>query len=210
MTLKPKILLRVYVLTLLIIVVMSVTYYYLFTRDVRERSHQNVRRTFDVVFDDLTVRVEAVRSKVDLFIQTSLSRPMYMLDIVQRQQMPSEKMSTWQFKKIMTYLGVMTSNMQEFGRLVDASEILVYSSDRTLLAMYQYTNGETLSGVYVPGFDPKVFIPVGPDDRWYAMLNSFEEVPQQPIPATLTISPSSRIPKYWFVSSMRGSNQWRG
>jgi len=75
MTLRPKILLRVYLLTLLIIVVMSVTYYYLFTRDVRERSHQNVRRTFDVVFDDLSARVEAVRSKIDLFVQTSLSRP---------------------------------------------------------------------------------------------------------------------------------------
>ena len=117
-----------------------------------------------------------------------LNRPMYILDIVQRQQMSSQEMSIWQFKKVMTYLGLITSNMQEFGILVDASKILIYDNDRNLLAMYQHTDEEKLLGVYVLGFDPKAFIPIHPGDRWYAMLKSFEEVLLQSLPAKLTLS----------------------
>ena len=75
MTLRHKILLRIYVLTFLIIVAMSVTYYFLFTRDIRERSHQNVKMTFNLILDDLLTKIRTVSSKIEQFVHDSLASP---------------------------------------------------------------------------------------------------------------------------------------
>ena len=73
-------------LTFLIILAMSGMYYYLFTKDIRERSYHNVIMAFDLIFDDLRTHVDDAVSKIDLFVQTSLVKPMYVLKMFQSQQ----------------------------------------------------------------------------------------------------------------------------
>ncbi len=188
MTLKRKILIRIYVLTLLIILAMSGTYYYLFTRDVRERSHQNVTMTFNLILDDLSTRVSNVSSKVDQFVQASLTKPLYTVQMLQSQREPSEQESSvWYVKRVMTYLHTIATRMREFGTLVEATEILVYGKQRNLLAAYRHEEGKKETGVYLPRVSDAAFVLIHPDDRWYATLRTIEEIPLEPLPENLSI-----------------------
>ncbi len=183
MTLRRRILIRIYFLTFLIILAMSVTYYYLFTRDIRERSYQNVTLVFNLVFDDLQTRVQSVLSKIDHFVQADLVNPMNVIQLFQEQQDPSEEeVSIWNIKKLMTYLSSMASGMYEFGTLIDATEVFVYDTDRNLLAAYQALGNEKIAGVYLPRVDDEAFVLIQPDDIWYATLQDIAEIPLQPLP----------------------------
>ena len=72
MKLTWKILLRNTILTLLIIVAMSATYYYLFTRNIRERSQQSIALGYAQIFDDLGARAATISAKFGNFIQDSV------------------------------------------------------------------------------------------------------------------------------------------
>ena len=191
MTLKRKILFRIYVFTFLIILAMSGTYYYIFTRDIRERSYQNVTMAFNLIFDDLRTQVDDAVSKVDHFVQTALLNPMYVIQMFQSQQNASEQeISVWYVKKMMTYLSSIATGVHEFGTLIDATEILVYDQQRHLLAVYQHEGQEEVTGVYLRGLNDKAFVLMRPDDMWYASLQNIAEIPLQPLPETLpTIYP---------------------
>jgi len=195
MTLKRKILFRIYSLTFLIILAMSVTYYYLFTKDIRERSHQNVTKTFNLIMDDLSTKTNTIAPKVDGFVQTSLTSPMYTLQMVQTQQEPSEQESpVWYVKKVMTYLHTIASRMSEFGTLVEATEILVYGDQRNLLAAYRHEGEEKTTEVYLPEINKDMVVQIHPDDRWYATLQSIEEIPFRSLPEGLPTVYQDDIP----------------
>jgi hypothetical protein len=131
MTLQRKILLRIYVLTLLIILAMSVTYFYLFTHNIRNRSHQRVAMAYEIIFDDLRTRVKTVMPQIDQFIQTALISPVYMIHMFQIQQDTSvQELSVRDITKKMTYLSGIALEMHEFTKLVEAREFLLYDQNR--------------------------------------------------------------------------------
>ena len=201
MTLKRKILIRIYFLTFLIILAMSITYYYLFTRDIRERSYQNVTMAFNLVFDDLQTRVQSVLSKIDHFVQANLVNPMNVIHLFQSQQEPSEEeISIWYIKKLMTYLSSIASGMYEFGTLIDATEVFVYDTDRNLLAAYQEMGGKKIAGIYLPKLDKEAFVLIQPDDIWYATLQKISEIPFQALPKHFPTSYQGDIPETMTVS----------
>ncbi|GAK55251.1 hypothetical protein U27_02083 [Candidatus Vecturithrix granuli] len=82
MTLRKKILLLIYVLMFLIILAMSATYYMLFTNQIEEHSHNQVINAFTLIFDDIDTRVRNITAKFEQFISTSLSGPIYMIQLI--------------------------------------------------------------------------------------------------------------------------------
>jgi signal transduction histidine kinase len=196
MTLKRKILVRIYILTFLIIVAMSVTYYYLFTNNIRKRSHQQVTMAYDLIFDDLHTLVNTVVPKINQFTKTSLSNPMYVIRMFQGQPEPlTQTLSVWDITKMMTYLSDVASEMRRFGKLIEAREILIYDKQRDLLAAYRSENEEPTIGVYLPEVKEGVFIPIRPDDLWYATLQNLDEIPQQPVPTYIPVVYEGVIPE---------------
>ncbi|MCP4401275.1 MAG: hypothetical protein GY801_28750, partial [bacterium] len=195
MTLKRKILIRFNVLTLLIILAMAGTYYYLFTRDFRERSYQNVTMAFNLIFDDLRTRTDTVVSKIDPFVQSSLVNPMYVLQMLQSQEETSEQdLSVWYVKKMMTYLSSIATGIHDFGTVIDASVILVYNKQQRLLAAYRPEGSENVTGVYLPEVNQEAFILMGPDDIWYATLQDISELPLQPLPKNVPTNYPAPMP----------------
>ncbi len=183
MTLKRKIILRVYVLTILIIMAMSVAYYYIFTRDMRERSQQNLSMAFKQVFDDLSTRTNTVQSKIEHFITSSLVNPLYMIQRLRTQQRTSnEAMSLWHVKKIMTYLASMSARTEEFATLSDAMQIVIYDREGEMYVVSRQAADNTFNtATYLSEVNPDGVIPMKTGDRWYAMLKTLNEIPFQPL-----------------------------
>ena len=196
MTLRRKLLVRIYTLTILIILAMSGTYYYIFTKDIRERSQQSVSTTFNLILDDLSTRVATVSSKIDQFVEGSLSSPIYTIQMLQSQQDTSDRDAVlWNIKRSMTYFHLLTTKMREFGGLVGATEIHVYGSQRNLLAMYQQEGEKAETAVFFPTTHPKMMVPIAPDDRWFAMIQSLEELPLRPAPEKLPLEFQGDFPQ---------------
>ena len=185
MTLQRKILVRIYVLTFLLILAMSATYFYLFTRNIRARSYQGITLAFTQVFDDLATRVHSTLPKAESFVLNELSGPLYTLLTLQSQQDPSAASALWDVKKMLTYLSTISNRVQDFGELTDATEILVYGRHRRLIAAYRPQTSQELNYGYLPSVLPGALIPFRPDDRWPATLAVLDEIPQLPLPDDL-------------------------
>ncbi len=200
MSLRQRILTRIYLLTLLLVLAMSLTYFYLFTQDVRERSQQVLTTAFTLVFDDLGNRAENVASKLDHFIQTSLANPTYMIDMFQAQQDPSQPPTIWYIKKLMTYLNAITQGMYEFSALSEASQIVLYDKHGKLLAMYRQDADAAMSGAYLAELRGGMFVEFRPNDRWYALLQSLDEIVAAALPDDVPLMFQEAMPKQMQVS----------
>lgn len=195
MTLRRKFLIRISSLTLATILAMSGTYYMLFTRHIRERSHQNVEMTFNLILDDLSTKVETVSSKIDAFIESSLAGPMYTIQLLQSQQDSSDQEAVlWSVKRRMTYLHILTTKMREFGTLVEASEILIYGNQGDLVATYYLESDGKTTLVYFSDIWETMVVPIQPDDRWFATIQALDEVPLQSIPEQTALTYQDTIP----------------
>jgi PAS domain S-box-containing protein len=208
MSLQRKILTRTYVLTLLLIVAMSATYYFLFTNDIRQRSQQDVDQTYALIFDDLLTRAQGVETKLEEFTTATLVSPLYTLRTFREQTGPDAQADeVWLVKRQMAYVSAVTTGLRQFGTLVEAAEIQVYDAQHTLLAVYQGldSGGEgadevseadgRLTGVYLPNVGDGVFVRTHPDDLWYATMQSLDEMPQQPLPDGLLTTFAGEIPQ---------------
>lgn len=186
MTLRRKLLFHTYVLTALLILAMSLTYYYLFTRGIRERSQQNVTMTFTQIFDDLTTRVRDGQAKVEHLVSVSLVNPLTVIQMFQEQQTSEQTVSLWHVKRVMTYLQTIITEFREFGRLIDASEILLYGKEGNLQVIYRDEGDSQITGLYFPEVNPEQLIPLHPNDLWYATLQDLTEIPLQAFPPDLS------------------------
>lgn len=195
MTLRRKILLLISLLTILIILAMSGTYYYLFIRQIEDRSRSQVTLAFELVFDDLETRVRDLSVKIDRFIQSSLTRPMYMSRLYQDQYRELEGAWTVRnIRKIMPHLGTIANETSQFGDLVDAAEILIYDKEQNLLAVYRHQGEETVAGIYLPQIFAGELIPIQKDDDWYVTLRKVEEIPRQAFPEGIPMTYQEDIP----------------
>ena len=188
MTLKRKILTLIFLLTFLIIFAMSGIYYYLFIRQVEIHSHEQLTLAFEIIFDDLRAKVSDFTAKIENFTRSSLSRSMYLLELYQTQYNEMEQpWSAREVRKIMTHLSSIANETRKFGELVEAVEILVYDSNRTLLAMYQNQDGSQVTGVYLPQVFESEIIPLTPKDEWFTKLTDLEDVPRQAFPEQVAL-----------------------
>ena len=195
MKLTWKILLRNTILTLLIIVAMSGTYYYLFTRNIRERSQQSIALGYAQIFDDLGTRAATISAKLGAFIQDAVVNPLYVIQMYQAQQEPSAELSAWQAKKMLVYLAMLADRMRDFASLTDVAEILVYGADRQLLAVYTHIGDRPETGVFLPGLAENPLISMQPGDQWHAGLQRLEEIPRMALPPELAQTYAAAIPE---------------
>lgn len=206
MTLRRKLLFHTYVLTALLILAMSLTYYYLFTKGIRERSQQNVTMTFTQIFDDLTTRVRDGQAKVEHLVSASLVNPLTVIQMFQEQQTPEQAVSLWHVKRVMTYLQMIISEFREFGRLVDASEIVLYGKEGNLMLIYRDEGDSQITGAYFPEVNPEQLITLHPDDLWYATLQDLTEIPLQGFPLDLSPVYSGKMPELMTVMFATSQN----
>lgn len=186
MLLKHKILLRISVFTFLLIGAMSFTYYYVFTRDVRERSYQELRQTFALIFDDVASRVRMTSGQLDLFAQNTLMNPLAMLETLQSQQTDEQPLSLWHIKKQLTYLSQITTGMQEFVSMTGAAAVMLYDTQGMLVAFaWQDANTWQTAG-FLPHVNPDAAIPLRANDKWYAMLMTLDELQFESLPPKLS------------------------
>ena len=195
-SLKQKILRRMCLLTFLIIFAMSVTYYYLYAKDVRVRSQQNVAMAFEQVFDDLTNRTAAVQGKIDRFVAASFVNPVYMAQMLQTQQQAAGgEVSVMHVKKVMTYLYGLAAKAQEFAALTDTLEIVIYGKNGVMLVVSRQTDGQLQTVVYLPEVKPDAVIPVKANDRWYAALQRLEDIPFAALPPEMPLRYPTALPE---------------
>lgn len=176
MTLRRQILIGIYTITLLIIFAMSGIYYYVFTRDVRERSQQSVQMVFNIIADDFKTRIRNVESKVGRFTQESLMNSMDMITMFQ---------DSSQIASLMGYLASIIDDMHDFAPLIEATEIRIYDEQRNLLAFSQHEGEDTLSWVYLSHIRGGIFVEMPPGDHWYTSLQNIADIPAQPLPENL-------------------------
>lgn len=197
MTLRKKILFLIYVLTFLIILAMSGTYYVLFTRQIAEHSHNQVINAFTLIFDDIETRVQNITAKFEQFISTSLSGSIYMIQLLENQyaQLGKETWDTRDVRKIMPHVSTIVNEIRRFHNLVDATEILMYDKNRQLMAIYRKTDEEEIAGAYFPQIYEQALIPIGVKDDWFVLLKNVEDIPQQPFPNAVSPLYAAEIPE---------------
>ena len=200
MRLRQKILARIYLLTLLLVLAMSVTYFYLFTKDMRERSQYALTNAFTQVFDDLHTRAETVSSKIGHFLSSSIANPMYMIGMFQEQRDPSQPPTIWYIKKLMTYLNAITQGMYEFSTLTEASQIILYDQQGRLLALYRNNGEQPIIGAYLAELGDGVFVEFRSNDRWYALIQSLDEIQAAVKPDDVPLTYSDAMPDAMQVS----------
>ncbi|GAK54265.1 methyl-accepting chemotaxis sensory transducer [Candidatus Moduliflexus flocculans] len=184
MTLKRKILLLISLLTTCIILAMSGIYYYLFARQIEERSRDHIHLAFTLVFDDLETRVQEVFFKTEGFLRSAIAGPLYLSQLFENQYL--ELQSEWsirEVKKLMTPLSSVALELSKFGDLIEASEILVYRQNKTLLAFYRNNNDKVSAGVYLPQVLEKQAIPVSVGDNWFVSASSLDAMPRIALPS---------------------------
>ena len=204
MTLRKKILLLIYVLTFLIILAMSGTYYVLFTRQIEEHSHNQVINAFTLIFDDIETRVQNITTKFEQFISTSLAGPIYMIQLLEDQyaQLEKKEWDVRDVRKIMPHASTIVNEIRRFHNLVDATEILIYDKNKQLMAIYRKNDNEELAGAYFPQIQEQALIPIGLKDDWFVLLKNPEEIPQQPFPETISPIYAHEIPEKMTVLMM--------
>ena len=194
MKLTWKILLRNAILTLLIIVAMSATYYFLFTKGIRERSQQSITLGYAQIFDDVAARAATISAKLGAFIQDAVVNPLYVIQMYQAQQEPGAELSVWQARKTLTYLAMLTDRMRDFASLTDVAEILVYGADRQLLAVYTHLEDRPETGVFLSGLPENPMIPLQPGEQWHAGLQRIEDIPRMAMPPEMAQTYAAAIP----------------
>jgi signal transduction histidine kinase len=201
MKLRQKILARISLLTFLIIVAMSVTYYYIFTKNVRVRSQQRVELAVALIVDDLRTRVDTTLPQIEKFVASSLLSPLYMLEVLQQEDQTNNREPTvWQLTKQLTYLSGMALDLKQFSALSDAQQLLVYDAQGRLIAA-SWTNKEHITGVYLSDVQGGIFAPIREADLWYAMLQNLAEIPRQPLPAHISPHYQGAIPATTVVTT---------
>ncbi len=196
MTLRRKILLLISILTLSIILAMSGTYYVLFIRQIEDRSRDQVTLAFEIVFDDLDTRSQDIAGKLDRFTRSSLSSPMYITQLVQEQyKNMDDAWNVRSVRKIMTPLATIANEINRFGILIGAADILIYNKDGHIQALYKQKGEEQVTGVYLPQVIEDDLIPIQQDDDWYAMLRNLDNIPRQTFPEGLPRTHPEKIPE---------------
>ena len=195
MTLRQKILARMYLLMVLLVSAMSLTYFYLFTKDVQERSQQAIMTAFALVFDDVRMRTELISSKLDYFLQTGLVNQTYMINLYQEQRDQSQPIDLWYVKKLMPYLSSITSNMHEFSALAEASQIVLYDQRGRLLALYRRDADARIIGAYLAELKGGTFVELRPKDHWPALLQTLDEIPAARLPEGVSLTFQDAIPE---------------
>ncbi len=201
MSLKRKILILVLLLSFLIIFAMSGTYYRLFIKQMEEHSHGQIAMAFEIIFDDLRTRSQDLSSKIERLIRSSIVAPLYVSQLIQEQyQELDREWSARELRRLMSSLSPIANELREFGEAIGALEILIYSRDRSLLALYERQAEKHLGGVYLARVFEQDLMVIEPGDEWFTRLKSLEEVPKQPLPANVSAKYQGEIPKKMNVS----------
>ncbi|GAK51450.1 putative adenylate/guanylate cyclase [Candidatus Moduliflexus flocculans] len=196
MSLRRKVLLRIYLLIMLMIVAMSVTYYYLFTRDIRERSQQSISTAMTMILDDFATKAHDIPIQINQFLENSVSKPLYTLQLIEQEFDQTDKESLlWSVKKSMTYIDAIASRMRDFAGLVDAAEIVIYNKHGKLLTTYRNEAGTMTTGALIPGLSAETFVILNPGDRWYAAMQTIDEIPAHPLLDNLSTTYADAVPE---------------
>ena len=196
MTLKRKILFLISILTTCIILAMSGIYYSLFVREIEGRSRDHIALAFTLIRDDIDTQIQDVSSKTNVFLRSSISSPLYLSQLFENQY--QELVDEWtirEVRKLMTPLSSIALELSKFGDLVEASKILVYRQDKTLLAFYRNQNDEAKTGVYFPKVFEKQAIPVIAGDNWFVSANSLDVVPRSALPSDIEPTYQGDVPQ---------------
>lgn len=195
MSLKQKILTLILLLTFLIILAMSVTYYNLFNKQIKDHSHTQVVTAFELVIDDLQNQSYETTAQIERFVQTSLTGPLYVLQLRQEQSAQADQALTVRdVRSLMPHISTLTNEIHKFGDLIGAAEVLVYNKHQQLLAAYQSHPEQPVVGGYLPQLFEESFIPIQPDDDWFTLLRTLEEVPQQSLPEGVDVTSHEAFP----------------
>ncbi len=182
MSLRRKVLLRIYALIVLMIFAMSATYYYLFTRDIRERSQQSISTAMTMILDDFATKAHDIPLQIDQFLENSVSKPLYTLQLIEQEfDLTDKESALWSVKKSMTYVDAIASRMRDFAGLMDAAEIVIYNRQGKLLTIYRNEAGTSATGALIPGVTEQTFVELHPGDRWYATMQTIDEIPTRPL-----------------------------
>ena len=189
MTLKRKILLLISSLTFILIIAISGTYYSLFVRQIEDHSRSQISLAFELIFDDLNTRVRDLQPKIASFLHSSIASPMYVSQLIKSQYQNSERGWTARdARKLIAKLSTISDEVSQFGGVIEAAEILLYDSERSLVAAYRQHGDESLSGIYLAQLFADEFIPIAAGDDWYSSLRELEDIPRQPFPGDISRS----------------------
>lgn len=197
MSLRRKVLLRIYALIVLMIIAMSATYYYLFTRDIRERSQQSISTALTMILDDFSTKAHDIPLQINQSLENSVSKPLYTLQLVEQELDPADKESAlWSVKKSMTYIDAIASRMRDFAGLVEAAEIVIYNRQGKLLTIYRNDAEIMTTGALIPGLNAAdAFVTLNPGDRWYATMQTIDEIPTRPLLDNLSTTYAEPVPE---------------
>ena len=185
MTLKRKILLLISFLALSIILGMSTVYYYLFSDSVKESSRNQISLAVEYIFDDLIARFQRISEQAERFTRSALAGPFYLTGLFQQQYRELErKWGPREMRKILTYLTNISEGIMQLGSLINASQIIIYDQNGTLLAIYQLQEDPTTS-VYLPEVFENELIPIEEEAGWFTNIRALEDIPHIELPQSI-------------------------
>ncbi len=176
-SIRTKLLALCLLLVMLTTVSISIAYYNMTRQDKHRESRQRIRIALDIIFDDLlSQRREYVKQ-----FQEFMKRDIRLGWITSYIEQEPKEVGSPQF--IVSSLSKVVEDFKSFGSLISANRLLLYGSDKRLLAAYQREGSlETVGGYVISSTGQDTYLPM--DDFSYisSMLYQKEPIPDNPLP----------------------------
>jgi len=160
-------------------------------QDKHRESRQRIQIAFDIVLDDFSERQNRYTNRFNEFLKadSTLGGAAFIYSQNEKQ------ISSTQFMN--AYLVKVADKLKQFGRLISAHKLVLYTTDKRLLVVYQrHDEQETVGGYVVSGTGNDTFLslddPTSPE--MYSIWRGKTSVPDIPLPPGIDAHYEEEIP----------------
>ena len=177
-SIQTKLLLMCVGLVVVITSGISLTYYMLTKQDKQRESQQRIQVAFDIIIDDLTRQVQNDVRRFDDFLQQDSSLRWFAYFYANHQQ----ELNSLSF--LYSSLVKTTNEMKNFGKLAETDRLLLYGSNKRLLAAYQRKDGaESIGGYVIAASGQDAYLALDDFTKITKMIDESQPIPDNPLPA---------------------------
>ncbi len=182
-SIKTKLLVMCILLVLVTAASISIAYYGLTRQDKHRESQQHIQIGFDILFDDYQNRIKTYRTKVNDFLHDNAFNLGWTL---KQYRDDEEQLRSPQF--VANHLALIAGELGELGYLISANRLMLYASNKRLLAASYQDKNQEIMGVYgVSASGTDTFLPTNdPSQSITKFMLRDHDIPENPFPAELS------------------------
>ena len=190
LSLRTKLLLMSIFLVVVTTVGISSAYYVLTRQDKQRESRQRIRIAFEIILDDVNTRREASIRSFEKFLKEEQT----LNEVLNYARHVENPFGTLNF--ISMDLTKMTEKLRAFGSIAAVNRLLLYGTDKRLVAVVRMLDGQaTVGGYLISATGQNTYLPMDDRTRLTTMLMNKEPIPDAPLPADIAPAYPGELPK---------------